>query len=284
MLITVTIAALIYALRLITWRTVITPDGNVYLAMGRGELAPRPYAYRLLPHLVKGIMAWRVIHAVSWFTLAIVTHVLAERMEVNGTLVTAALLCLPTIRQSINWPVLLDIPILAVATSVALLSTEYQFAAVLLLPFTIVVHERAPFLAALYCLPFVPFWWLVIAVIAVVVFIAQLHESHPGHPDEQRVEWLRNPLKAAITKHAGTFNDWSVWVKPLGLSFAGIVTGGWWQLIALAFGYAGCLVAQDRVRIYSVAALPLTLAAVSTFGEYGVLVPLVNWFTNTNEV
>lgn len=284
MLLTLTIAAAIYAVLVASNGTMLTPDGGVYLAMGRGEMVPRPYAYRMLPYLVRSVMAWRIIHAVSWVVLAMATYLLSEAIGVNGAIVAVAILCLPSLRQSVSWPVLLDVPMLAVSTCVALLATVNPLFAVVALPFTIVVHERAPFVAALYALPFVPFGWLCVAIMAVLIVLYQLHEYHPEHPDEKRIEWLANPFTAAIARHRGTWNNWRVWVQPLGLSATGIIFGGYWQWLALLVGYAGCLVAQDRARIYTIAALPLTVAAVSAFGEYGAIVALVNWFTNTTEI
>ena len=284
MVLTLTIAAIIYAVLVVSNRTAITPDGHYYLAMGRGYSVPRPYAYRLLPRLLGSLMQWRVTHAVAWLLLAMATHGLGERFGVNGTFVAIALLALPSLRQSVSWPVLLDVPLLAAATLTACLAIWSPTAAVLVLPFLLLIHERAPFVAALYCLPLVPFAWLFVALLIVVVFVAVLHESLDRHPDEQAVDWLRNPVKAAIARHRFTCNNWEVWVKPLGLSFAGVFTGGWWPVVALVAGYAGCLAAQDRARIYTIAALPLSIAAVSTFGEYGAVVALVNWFVITNEV
>lgn len=284
MLLTVTIAAVMYAVLVVSNGTTVTPDGHYYLAMGRGYIAPRPYAYRFLPRVVTSIMGWRILHGVSWLLLAVATHVLGAQFGLNGTYVAIAILALPSLRQSVSWPVLLDVPLLAFAALLAVFSVANPFWAVLVLPLLVLVHERAPFVAALYCLPFVPVWWLAVALVAVVVIVAVIHDANEPHPDERAVDWLRNPFKAAIARHRSTCNNWEVWVKPLGLTFAGVFTGGYWSVVALAFGYAGCLMAQDRARIYTVAALPLTIAAVSTFGQYGAIVALVNWFTITNEV
>ena len=284
MILTLTTIAALYVLSLLTGRTTITPDGGVYLAMGRGGLAPRPYAYRLLPRIMGGVMSWRVLHALSWIVYGVACHILGEQAGVNGTIVAAAVLALPANRQSVLWPVLLDIPLMAIASSVAVVAIGHPLIAACIIPFTLLVHERAPFVAALLCLPFVGLFPLGIACVAAVVFVMQMHEAHPGHPDEQRIDWLAHPMKAALAKHRGTWNDWKVWVRPLGASFVGILSGQLWPVIALLFGYAGCMVAQDRARIYTVAALPLTIFAVQMFGHYGAIVPIINWFTYNTEV
>jgi len=284
MILTLATIAALYVLSLLTGRTTITPDGGVYLAMGRGEIVPRPYAYRLLPRIMGGVMSWRVLHALSWVAYGLCSHVIAEQAGVNGTIVAAAVLALPASRQSVLWPVLLDMPMMAIASSVALVAIWHPLLATCLIPITVLVHERSPFVAALLCLPFVGLFPLSLACMAAIIFVLQMHEAHPGHPDEERIDWLASPFKAALARHRGTWNDWKVWVRPLGASSVGILSGQLWPIVALLFGYAGCMVAQDRARIYSVAALPLSIFAVQMFGNYGAVVPIINWFTYNTEV
>lgn len=284
MLTAVIIAVAIYAVRLMAYGTQITPDGQYYLAM-RAGIVPRPYCLRPLPRVMGSIMAWRILHAVSYVIVAVCGSIVAEQAGVSAPLVVGLMLALPWLRTAVSWPVLLDVPMLAVACLAAAVAPSAGVWIGVLILASAVVHERAPLWSALYAAPYVDQWWHVAApvVVAGLLYVI-MHRRTPKHPDETRIEWLAHPIKAAWLKHRATLHDARVWILPLGGSAIGVLSGDTWLWVIIALAYGGCMAAQDRARIYGMAALPLCLAAVDVAGAYAVLLPIVTWFINTKEV
>lgn len=284
MILTLTIAASIYYFCLLDARLTITPDGGYYLAAGRGMHVPRPYALRMLAQLLPNVMAWRIVHMASYMLLAAMSHLFAERHGVNGTIVATALLALPTLRQAVSWPVLLDVPSLAWIATAAVCGADNPIVAVLMIGLGFIVHERASAWSALYLIGAVH-WVSIVAALAFGGLVwLHLHEVTHPHPDEQRIDWLRKPMKAAIAKHRPTLHDWRVWVYPLGGSALGILWANPMALVAIAFGYANCIIAQDRARVFAPAMLYLTVGACAVAGNYALAIPIYNWFTHNTEV
>lgn len=284
MILTLTIVATLYIFGLVIRRSVVTPDGGYYLAAGRGAHVPRPYALRMLAQVLPSVMAWRIVHMVSYLVLGIMAHLFAERHGVNGTLVATALLCLPTLRQAIAWPVLLDVPSLAWIATAAVCGADSPIVAVLMIGFGFLVHERASAWSALYLIGAVH-WVLIVAALAFAGLVwLHLHEVSFSHPDEQRVEWLRSPMQTALAKHIPTVNDWRVWLLPYGASALGVLWHNPLAVVAMLFGYANCMVAQDRARVFAPAMLMLTVGACSVAGDYAIAIPIINWFAHNTEV
>lgn len=285
MILTLAIGITMYAALLWSHSTTVTPDGQFYLAMGRGQVVPRPYAFREVPRLLTSVMAWRVLHFASYVTALATLHTAAERLHVDGTFCALAIMALPAYRQSVVWPVLLDMPILAVAGLAAAFCTPYPTIGLIITILSALVHERAPVWCAVYSAIFLPLpmalAFFVTAGIGSALWVALCKEEHITNTG---VDWLDKPLAAALAKHRGTLNDWRVWCRPLGASLLGIATASPWVVCGLAVGYGGCLLAQDRARIYSYAAFPLTVVALQLAGDYGVLIPLINWFVSNTEV
>lgn len=284
MILTLTIAAALYYFGLVYFKTSVTPDGGYYLAAGRGMHVPRPYALRFLATLLPSVMAWRIVHMVSYGILAVMSHLFAEMHGVNGTIVATALLCLPTLRQAVSWPVLLDVPSLAWIATAAVCGAHSPIVAVLMIGFGWLVHERASAWSALYLLGTVDFIFVGAASMFALMMWLHLQEVTPPHPDEQRIDWLRNPVKTALAKHVPTLHNWRVWIMPLGGSALGILWSNPLALIALLFGYANCIIAQDRARVFAPAMLYLTVGACSVAGDYALAIPIINWFTHNTEV
>ncbi len=281
--ITLLVAAIVYVAMVTRYGTQITPDGAFYGAMGRGAFVPRPYSLRTLPILVGSVMAWRVIHAVSFLTFAVCSHIVADAMGVSGLWCAVGVLTLPFVRQSVVWPVLLDMPMLAVAALAAAVATVSPVFAVVIVALSVLIHERAPVWSAIYAAPFVPWEWLAFAACTGLIFAAVVYTSCETHPDEQRIEWLRSPLASAWARHAPTLHDPRVWLLPLGVCVLGALWG-WWPALALVVGYAGCLVAQDRARIYGVACLPLAIGVMHILPVDLWPLLALNWFVSTTEV
>lgn len=279
------VALVVYAVRVAAHGTAITPDGAYYLAVRSGRV-PRPYCLRPLARLLPTVAAWRAVHVVAWLAASMAAGVVAQRAGVSAVLVVATLVSLPWMRTAVAWPVLLDVPLLAAAALCAA-AAPFVSPAVLavLVAACAIVHERAPLWAALYAAPYtadpVPAF-VVVGAMAAVYAIA--HRMAAPHPDEQRIAWLRAPLRAAWHKHRATLHDARVWLLPLGGAVVGFAALDAHLLACAIVAYGGCAVAQDRARIYGMLALPLCLAAVDVAGPYAILLPLVTWFINTREV
>lgn len=285
MILGVTIGVLIYAACVAVYGTYITPDGDYYRAMGRGLHVPRPYSLRTLAAFVPPTMAaWRVLHMATYGMALVATYAVAERMGVSGWMVVACMFTLPWIRQGIAWPALLDMPLLAVATLTAALAPhlgEWVFVPII---FSVLIHERAPLWCALYAWPWADVVIVVASVVAAASITAWQYQQATAHPDEQRIEWLKDPIGAARERHRYTWHNAKVWVMPWGGVALGFAQSSPWVWLSILVAYAGCLMAQDRARIYGMAALPLTIAAVTVAGDYALLIPLVNWFITSKEV
>jgi hypothetical protein len=180
--------------------------------------------------------------------------------------------------------VLLDIPLLAWVASAAVLGHESWLVAMMFVALGPMLHERASIWSAVYLLGDLHWVLLLVALFFALCLYAHLLFSHEPHPDEQRIEWLREPVKSALRKHLPTLNDWRVWLKPWGLSVLGFTWGHVSVLPALAVAYGGCLMAQDRARIIAPAGLLLVCGGCITAGDFAIAIPLVNYFTNSSEV
>lgn len=284
MILTLTIAAALYLFGLWIRLSNLTPDGGYYLAAGRGMHVPRPYALRFLATLLPSVMAWRIVHMVSYGILAVMSHLFAEMHGVNGTIVATALLCLPTLRQAVSWPVLLDVPSLAWIATAAVCGAHSPIVAVLMIGFGWLVHERASAWSALYLLGSLDIVFIASASLFALMMWLHVSEVTEPHPDEERIDWLRSPMKTALAKHVPTLHNWRVWIYPLGGSALGILWSNPLALVALLFGYANCMVAQDRARVFAPAMLYLTVGACSVAGNYALAIPIFNWFTHNTEV
>lgn len=278
------IAAAIYGVCLVMNGTRTTPDGAVYMAMGGGAIVPRPYALYLMPYAMRGVWSWRTLHALSWFGVALCMAALAERHHAPAWAVVGGLMTLPMMRQSVTWPVLLDMPMMAYALATAVaapyIGAEWTAAMAVV---GYLIHVRTPVWAAVFAAAYVDVWPLAFAVVFALGLAYVHHGATAKHPDEDRIEWLRNPLAAAWAKHRSTLNDARVWVMPWGAALMGLWWADAWAWVCLAVGYIGCIVAQDRVRIYQMAAPALVLMAGIGLQDHAWLL-MGSWFINTSEV
>lgn len=285
MILGLTIGALIYAACIAVYGTYITPDGDYYRAMGRGLHVPRPYSLRVLAEMMPtSMMAWRTLHMTTFGIAVVSVHAVAERVGASGWLAVAVVFTLPWLRQGIAWPALLDMPLFATACLTAALAPslgEWVFVPIIL---SVLIHERAPLWCALYAWPWADVVIVVASVIAAASITAWQYQRCESHPDEERIDWLKDPITAARERHRYTWHDWRVWLMPWGGVALGFAQATAWVWAAVFVAYAGCLMAQDRARIYGMAALPLGLAACTIAGDYALLIPLVNWFITSKEV
>jgi hypothetical protein len=120
-----------------------------------------------------------------------------------------------------------------------------------------ITSERTPLFATLACLPMMDMHTALSAGVVAVMVAWSLWLSAPDvHSD---IPWLRHPIREAIAHHR-TAQPFLSWVLPWGgatLSIPHFDLSTW---LALAVAYAQSIIAQDRARLYTYAAVPVALA------------------------
>lgn len=264
----------------------LTPDGQYYAHAGEGYHIPRPYSLRLLPRVMPPTgVAWNVL---MWSSLAVATvcvYIMAVAKGVNPFVCVLSLLALPYMRNALYCPVLLDVPMIAMASLTAVLaiySPSWVVACAVVL--SVFISERTPLWSALYSAMFTSdYLTLGIAVVIAGLFSLWLYIRATPHIDELNISWLRHPLKSAIEKHRPTIHSYQAWLGPWGLAVIGICAIDVLLWVSMALAYLQCLVAMDRTRVYSIVCVPLILSAVYVAGDYSFLVPLSLWFSEMYE-
>jgi len=233
----------------------------------------------MLAYAVTGENAWRFVHCLS--------YVLASLALFHAFGWGAMLLwmALPSVRRSLQWPVLLDLPMQAVSfASVAFVLAGCESVGFALLALSVLVHERAPIYTAL------TLWYLtgdiaplVIGVCAVGVWYSLIYQWMPK--EKTGVEYLDAPLRASVRHHAPTILDASVWLLPWGACLLSVAAMDWrLGLYALAC-YGGCVVAMDRVRIYQAFPIPFIVAALSVIPASFIPLAIIGTYSiNTREI
>ncbi|MBU3742898.1 MAG: hypothetical protein FGM24_11565 [Candidatus Kapabacteria bacterium] len=190
------------------------------------------------------------------------------------------LAALPTIRMSVSWPVLLDMPSWAViAATVAVAQTNVLWA-ICVASVGIFVSERTTPLAVLCALPWMTTETVVFAAIVWAVGVAMvLITSEPAAPDRP---WLANPLRAALEWHkrSNALN----WLLPWGgltLAFPHLSLCGW---AAVGVAYGQSLIAQDRARLYTSALVPMLIAMTHYDAAVLWIAAVITYFIPSTEV
>lgn len=254
----VIIAIGIYVANRYLYGYVITPDGRFYEAMRAGSVVPRPYALRVIARYVA---RWDLVNIISLIAITggIVWTMRSADIE-RQIAAAVAVVTLPTFRRFAYWPVLVDAPMIAVATIAAVAPAGIGVCIAII--GGLIIHERTPSLAlatALVVQPQSAFAYLVAMIIAAVIQWIRSRRL-PAHPLEQQIEWLRNPVRTAITTHAKALGTVE-FIAPLGTLLAALAAP-WWPLLAvLAISYAPLIAAQDRARIIAAGAVPMALLA-----------------------
>ena len=282
MIVTLIIALAIYALNVWRGGSAITPDGAFYLASGRGEATPMPYALRYLPRMIRSLAGWRAMHAGSYLALIAATYAAVHHVSAaHATPAALTLAVLPSIRQSTTWPVLLDMPhwaTIAVAVALAQVNPALGFAVCI---WSVFITERTPIFAALAAAPWLP-WEYVAASVTLSFLWTILLKFAGGYAPAENIEWLQHPIRTALAKHR-TSKMWSWWL-PWGGAVVALPHLGAWAVAMVAVAYGQCIVAQDRARLYTSAALPvvLSLTFIDPVALYAVAV--VTYLTPITEV
>jgi hypothetical protein len=280
-IVTLTIALAIYALNVWRGGSAITPDGAFYLASGRGEATPMPYALRYLPQAIRSLAGWRAMHVGSYLALIVATFAAVHHVSAaHATPAALTLAVLPSIRQSTTWPVLLDMPhwaTIAVAVALAQVNPALGFAVCV---WSVFITERTPIFAALAAGPWLPCEYIVASVALSVVWVLAMRIGKPYLDTD--IDWLQHPIRTALAKHR-TSKMWSWWL-PWGGAVVALPHLSAWALAMVAVAYGQCLVAQDRARLYTTAALPVVLSLTSIDPVALYAVAVITYLTPITEV
>jgi hypothetical protein len=280
-IVTLTIALAIYALNVWRGGSAITPDGAFYLASSRGEATPMPYALRYLPQVLRSLAGWRAMHVGSYLALIAATFAAVHHVSAaHATPAALTLAVLPSIRQSTTWPVLLDMPhwaTIAVAVALAQVNPALGFAVCV---WSVFITERTPIFAALAAAPWLPWEYIAAPVALSVVWVLAMRIGKVYVDTD--IDWLQHPIRTALAKHR-TSKMWSWWL-PWGGAVVALPHLSAWALAMVAVAYGQCLVAQDRARLYTTAALPVVLSLTSTDPVALYAVAVITYLTPITEV
>lgn len=261
MMLTLLIASAIYAVQLWRYGSHVTPDGQYYLAMGRGQSVPAPYAYRLLPRNIGSLAGWRVVHAVSYLSLIAAAyyavHAQAPAAAMPAALTLAAL---PSVRMSVGWPVLLDMPSWAVVAISLALAESNPATAVCVASLGILVTEKTPWFAVATIAPFMDWHLTAIALCWLVSASGLLWWSTKTTAADR--DWLRHPFREAIARHRTS--NITNWLLPWGGAVIALPHLNYSTWLVILLSYAQCLIAQDRARLFMMAA-PAIIVALHQF-------------------
>lgn len=283
MVLTIVISAAIYCAQLWRHGTTVTPDGRFYLAMGNGGIVPRPYALRVLPSLIRTLAGWRVVHAVSYLALIAATYAAVHHVSAAHAMPAAlTIAALPSVRQSASWPVLTDMPTWALIACGVVAAQHDSLLAMGIIGLGVLITERATILATVAALP-----WLAtdaavgLLALSIAAAVAVMANTPAADSD---IEWLRHPFKTAMAKHRQS----SVisWWLPWGGAVLALpcISKAPLSIFMVAVAYAQCLVAQDRARLYTAAAVTVVMAFTGLDPMVAWIAAVITYFTPITEV
>lgn len=283
MLATLMISAAIYCVHIWRHGSTVTPDGRFYLAMGNGGIVPRPYALRVLPSFIRSLAGWRVVHAASYLALIAATYAAVHHVSAAHAMPAAlTLAALPSVRQSTSWPVLTDMPTWALIACGVVAAQHDTLLAIGIIGMGTLITERATILATVAALPWLPADAVVgLVALAIAAFVAVLANTPAADSD---IEWLRHPMKTALAKHRQS--DLLSWWLPWGGAVLALpcITQAPLSIFMVAVAYGQCLVAQDRARLYTAAAVTVVMAFTGLDPMVAWIAAVITYFTPIIEV
>lgn len=250
------------AVALCWWRYgwLVTPDGQQYLAMARGEPVPDPFRWRLLPRLLGRYP--RVWHAVSWLSLVgccVLVGQYAEQLGIAGWAAAALFVTLPWFRGLVRMPLLTDQVGMLAALGCALLP---WWAAIPCALVAGAANEKAPLFAAVFAWSPIP---LVGAVVPAVVAMVTKRGPKASHNDWRAMRELHNRAQP------------HVYLLPWGACLLAVLAPSWQLLLAVAGGYGMFVMATDRARLYQYGCPVAVVATLSVLPpQWWPLAVLVN--------
>lgn len=229
--------------------------------MGQRISQPLPFHWRwALPRVCgSSVTRWRIAAWAGAAAAVALTGVLALQHGASlEQAVAAALLLagLPAVRfATVDAPVLIDMPGLALALGAAVLYPLEPRAAVGVAILAGAVWERAPIWAAVFA------WNPLLLVGLVAPLLRFAVRRVPVHPADPLGWTLRSPFEAGRKSHAGHWRDPAWMALPWGAGLAALLEPSPWLLLALAVGYSQLLLATDTVRLYQQAAPVVCIVA-----------------------
>ena len=270
------ISLVYYCLSVLVRGSILSPDGTAYYNI---RTAPLPYKARMLAYVVTGENAWRFVHCLSF---ALASTALFSAFGLSAMLLW---MVLPSVRTSLAWPVLLDLPMQATSfASVAFVLAGWEYVGLALLALSVLVHERTPIYTALML------WFftgsilpLAIGACAFALWFTLVYQWMPKQ--QTGIDYLDRPLKTSMQHHLPTLLNASVWLLPWGACLFAIAAADWRLAAYAVASYAACMVAMDRVRIYQAFPLPFIVAALSVIPQAFIPLAIIGTFSfNTREI
>jgi hypothetical protein len=255
--------------------SVVTPDGERYLAAASGRRVARPFHYRwLIPRLCGiSLTNWRAMRLVSLAALCGAAY-LHGGFGWRGLFVAAFPIgCAGVWRIHRDHPVLVDLPAMAVCLWAAVcVQHGCWIPAVLLAIVAGTIKETSPVFAALWA------WNPILLVGLVAPAVRHLQHAGPDVLDDENRWILDHPFRASRKYHQGY--PLRIWVLPWGVGIAGLAVLSWPLAVTVAFAYAQCLIATDTVRLYQWAWPTVAIATAAAVPPAWWLPAIVLHFTN----
>ncbi len=245
--------------------------------MGTGRRAPRPFHFRwLIPYLCKdSAFRWVWCSRTATIATAFGVYALAHQYGADWRPCLAAGLLwagLPSVRFAFVYPVLVDMPTVAVAVWSAVAFNYNPAVGLVAAILAGCVNERAPVFAALFA-------WSPLPLIGLAApALRLLYKPGPDPlPDHKPI--LEHPFRSSLKYHAGQWRDPLVMVAPWGGALAALGALDVQVSLALAVGYLQLLCATDSVRLYQqVAPIVCVAAALVVPTAWLPVLIVVTWF------
>jgi len=254
-----TIAAMIYSIK--RCGQSLSPDGNFYLQMATGIAVPAPYSLRpLLPLLCRNNgMRWNIASVGgAALTAAFITVLAIMRGADTLPALIAGMAFVPLriVGIAAFLPVLTDTVSVMLISAIGIAdAAEMTWAVVALSLIGAMASEKVPvFAAALTLSP-----WPLCGLLVTLIMTRASHVGATG------IEWLDNPVRAAIAHHKAFWHNpqrylhtWGLLLPVALLSFSPMLA------ISLFCAYGQLLRAQDTARLLHYAAPAVCVAAAMT--------------------
>lgn len=262
----------------------VSPDGQQYLAAGRGEAVPSPYSLRwILPALAKDkIERWVWLSRLALVALGPLTVWFMPGPPELGLFAAALVIGLPGVfKLNVALPVLSDAAGAAgVLATVALQQHVGAWAALPAVCIAAGLRESSPVFAALAAADL----RLLLGLLPVASRYLIVRKRKAAYA---RAEFSRRGI-AALTStlpgrdaHQGVIFTASKMLLPWGVCLIVAFSKQYdpWLLASLAVAYGQLALAADRARIYQ-CAFPLVVrqAAAMVPSRYYVAAAMVHWF------
>lgn len=241
----------------------VTNDGKHYLSPSPRR---RPFHLRwLVPYICRqDALRWVWCSRFSLLLLGLSAYFYAGSRSV-GLFVAVSMLGLAGVsRFNLRYPILVDLPAMALTLGSAALWPHSHVASILVVLMAGCAKETAPVFASLYA------WnpWLLLGLLPVAIRAA-LFRSAPI------ADSIWEPVTTAWKVRQGTWGDPTRWVLPWGILLVALYHPTWQVAAILAAAYGQCLIASDTVRLYQWAWPVLAVATARTLGPAWLLPAIV---------